>query len=226
MLKFALPYTLYSGIQYIPKQLDVFLVQYFFSTATVGIYNSAKTLFRVFDESINASFGLVYPPAVKLIASGDKKGLKDLMTKAVSFLLVFILIGVVLLESGLSHLIITFFIPKYAMAIGQFNVLLFAAIALPFTLLSTILIAEGKPWLMVLFVSISVTCSLITFYIVGSLASPNLIPLGIVVNASVNGFLCLIYSRKHYGFSYSFVFRAVGDSVNFAKSYINKRKSK
>jgi len=40
-----------------------------FSTSVVGIYYSAKTLFRFFEETANAAVSLVYPAAVRALES-------------------------------------------------------------------------------------------------------------------------------------------------------------
>ncbi|MFC2131837.1 lipopolysaccharide biosynthesis protein, partial [Bacteroidota bacterium] len=167
IMKFSLPWTIYSALNYLPKTLDLFVVQYFFQTEATGVYYSAKNLFRVFDETLNASYGLVYPAAVRQIEKNNTKGLNDLMTKSVSFLLFAFIIAVLILEFGLSEFIITSFLPaNYHSAVGQFNLLLIAALGMPFLMLYTVITAMGKPQIVMNFAAISVVCAILSLYIV------------------------------------------------------------
>ena len=57
----------------IMRHLDVYIVQYFFGTAIVGIFQSAKTLYRFFEALIDGISGLYYPALVRMHARGDRK---------------------------------------------------------------------------------------------------------------------------------------------------------
>jgi O-antigen/teichoic acid export membrane protein len=98
-----------NALHSLPKQLDSYLVSYFFGTSATGIYYSAKTLFRVFEETLAAVQGLIYPAAVRYVERNDKVGLKIVMTKAVSFLFFAFLFIVIILQLGLSEFMITKF---------------------------------------------------------------------------------------------------------------------
>ncbi|MDQ1264658.1 MAG: hypothetical protein QG559_1659 [Campylobacterota bacterium] len=73
LIKFGLPMALQSAFHSMPRQLDIYIIQALFSTGIVGIYSSAKSLYRFFDEASSAAYGLVYPTAVKLIESKNTK---------------------------------------------------------------------------------------------------------------------------------------------------------
>ncbi len=225
IVKFTLPWTIYSAVNYLPRTLDLYIVQYFFKTEATGVYYSAKNLFRVFDEVLNASFGLVYPSAVKQIENNNMNALNDLMTKAVSFLLLAFIFIVVVLELGFSEFIITSFLPaSYHGAIGQFNLLLIAAIGMPFLMLFSIITALGKPQVALYSALVSVFFSTATLYIVAVNGSTSLIPLGLIVYIFVNASIALIFMNRKYNFHFKSVFRAFSDTKYFIQSVIKKKK--
>ncbi|OGU11799.1 MAG: hypothetical protein A2X61_06005 [Ignavibacteria bacterium GWB2_35_12] len=218
LLSFGFPLMLTSAFNALPKQLDIYIVQFFFSTQVVGIYYSAKTLFRFFEETANAAISLVYPAAVRALESKNFKGLNDLMTKATSFIFISFLIIIIPLELGLSRLLIEWFLPvKYHLAVAHFNVLMFAALGLPFVILSTIINAAQKPYTVFLYVVISVILSFVTYYFVGLSGNQYLIPLGVIVYLLSLGILCFIYVNRNYNFKFIQIFRAVGDSYYYLK---------
>ncbi len=218
LLSFGFPLMLTSAFNALPKQLDIYMVQFFFSTSVVGIYYSAKTLFRFFEETANAAIALVYPAAVRALESKNYKGLNDLMTKATSFIFISFLIIIIPLELGLSRLFIEWFLPvKYHLAVDHFNVLMFAALGLPFVILSTIINAAQKPYTVFLYVVISVVLSFITYYFVGLSGNQYLIPVGVIVYLLSLGILCFIYVNRHYNFRVSQIFRAMEDSYYYLR---------
>jgi O-antigen/teichoic acid export membrane protein len=218
LLSFGFPLMLTSAFNALPKQLDIYIVQFFFSTSVVGIYYSAKTLFRFFEESANAAISLVYPAAVRALESKNYKGLNDMMTKATSFIFISFLIIIIPLELGLSRLLIEWFLPvKYHLAVDHFNVLMLAALGLPFVILSTIINAAQKPYTVLLYVIISVVLSFTTYYFVGLSGNQYLIPVGVIVYLLSLGILCFIYVNKHYDFRLKQLFRAVGDSYYYLR---------
>lgn len=222
-LKFSIPFTLSSTLFSVPKMLDVFLIQKFFSAAHVGVYQSAKTLFRVFDVSGDAAYGLIYPSAVKQIENNNKEGLLALITKSVSFMFAAFLFAVIVLELGLSEILITHLLPdKYNAAVGYFNLLLLAGLAIPFMTMSLVIYAEAKPTLVLVISIISVVFFGIAFYIVGQLQLENLIPLGLIIFNIIYGFLCFGYVIKKYKFPLKMIFRAFWDTTNFLKNKFGK----
>ncbi|MGA2297620.1 MAG: oligosaccharide flippase family protein [FCB group bacterium] len=223
MLAFDLPLLLNGSLNALPKQLDIYIVQYFFSTTVVGVYYSAKNLFRFFEESAGAALGLVYPAAVRQLEKKNHKGLNDLMTKSVSFLFVGFLFIIIILELGLSKVLITAFLPiKYHLAIGQFNLLIIASLGLPFVVLSSIINAAEKPLKVFQYVFVSLIFSMLTFYLIGISGKPNLIPLGYMVYLTILGFLCFYYVNRNFQFKIVQVFRAFIDTKNYFISKFKK----
>ncbi|MFA6571442.1 MAG: oligosaccharide flippase family protein [Bacteroidota bacterium] len=223
MLSFDLPLMFIGAINALPKQLDIYIIQYFFSTSVVGIYFSAKSLFRFFEESAGAALGLVYPAAVRQLEHKNYKGLNDLMTKSVSFLFVSFIIIVIILESGVSNFLITAFLPvKYHLAVGQFNLLILASVGLPFVVLSSIINAAEKPLKLFVFILTAFVFSVITFYLVGISGNQNLIPLGQIAYILILGSLCFLYIKRNFGFKISQLFRSVNDTYSYLKQRFSK----
>jgi O-antigen/teichoic acid export membrane protein len=219
LLKISVPLTLYNSINNMPKYLDIMLVQFFFSTATAGVYQFAKNLYKFFDEANNTAGSLIYATSFRLINIKDNKGLNDLITKAVSFVFIGFLVIVLFFESGFSRFIITTFLNlKYFNSISQLNLLIISAVFLPFTFLSAIITASGKPGIVLKYVVIGITGWFITFYIVGISGIPGLIPLAQIVYTLIYGILCFNYSMKHFGFRPLQIFRALGDTISFIKN--------
>ena len=221
MINFSIPFTLTAALTYIPKYLDVFIIQFSFrSTEIVGVYQAAKNLFRVFDEGINAANGLIYPAAVRNFEKKDYKALYDIVTKSVSFMLITYLGMIIILELGFSRLMIEWFLPSsYQNTIPQFNIMLIAAIFLPFTVLFYIALSSGNYWKLFRIAVISTLFSIFGFLLAGFLGNELLAPLGLIVYNLVNGLLLVLYVKNEIGLPIKFsdLFRAISDSLNFLK---------
>lgn len=220
MFKFTLPYFYYSVLHSVPKLLDSYILKAIgFRTETIGIYGAVKLLYRIFDEGASATYGLIYPVAVKLTAQNRIEELKQLMTKFVSFMLLLIVPTVILLNLGLTEFIVSFFDnAKYMAAVDMFNLMTWAAVSIPFVLLPLVITASGKPTIVLKYVSISVVVSLIGFIIAKFTGIDNLIPLGIIAYNYSLGILSFIYIKKHYGFPIKMIGRAFADTMGFIKS--------
>lgn len=220
---FGIPLMLQAGFHSLPKLLDIWIVQYFFSAGSVGIYGLAKNLYRIFDEAGNAAYGLIYPVAVRQIQKNNLDELKSLLTKSLSFMLLFMLVPVLLLELGFADLIIDTFLPgKYFEAIGQFKLLLIAAIGIPFVLMSLVITAFGKPQVVMLYSFVSVIVSLFFFILTGIWGRSDLIPLGIISYNIIFGALCWYYLKSKLNIPWRMVFRVIFDTWYFIKSKFNK----
>jgi O-antigen/teichoic acid export membrane protein len=223
ILKFSFSIAASGTLHNIPRQLDVLMIQTFFSSTVSGIYFSAKTLFRVFDEAVNAAYGMVYPASVKLFEQQDKKGFHDLMTKSVSFLILSFTISILILQFGLGSFVIKLFLPaKYYEAIGMFNILLIAGYTLPFFALASIISATGKPNKVMIIVAIGVVISFSVLAIVGFVGNEKLVPLGMITYSVTTGLLCYLYAYKHFDFKPSQIFRSFGDTAYYAKKLFIK----
>lgn len=227
LMSFGLPLTLQSSMHAFPKQLDIYLVQFFFSTAVVGIYSSAKSLFRVFDEAGQASYTLMYPAAVKHIKMGNRSELNDLITKAVSFMFVAFLAAIFLLEAGLAEMFIKWFLPvKYYDAIGMFNLMILAGLFIPMSMSIIIIMASGKPQNSLKIVTISVAMCFVAFLIAGFMNNPSLLPLGIIAYNAGLGIFGMLYVKKHWGFPVRQLFRAFSDTFGFLSKITGKYRRK
>ena len=212
VLNFSMPLLFTNALHSLPKQLDSYLVSFFFGTSATGIYFSAKTLFRVFEETLAAVQGLIYPASVRFLERGDRAGLKEIIIKAISVLVFAFLAIIIVLQLGLSEFLITKFLnSKFANAIGQFNLLSFAALGLPFMILTSLIVAERKPKILFRYVLVSVICFLVSFILVGMNQDPALIPLTYIVYSYALGISGICYFVKNYNYSFSDLFRVFAD---------------
>lgn len=223
LTNFGTPLVIYNSLHSMPKLLDVYVLQYFFSTSAIGIYSSAKALFRFFEEAINGAHGLVYPAAVRKAEQNNTKELNDLMTKSVSFIFIAFLFVVILLEFGFSKLIIESFLSSsYVNAIGQFNLMALSALALPFAILSSLIVATGKPRVVLKIVFVSLIASLLAFLLTGFIGEEAIVPLGYMVYIFVSGLLYFLYVNRNFDFKVVEILRAIGDSKHFIQNYFKK----
>lgn len=216
---FSLPVMGFSLFQSIPKQLDVLFLQYFFQSKIVGIYYSAKTLFRLFEEGINAGFSLVYPTAVRLISKQRQDELLSLLSKSVSFTFLIICFLFIILEIGGTKLFISFFLPeRYSQSIQFFNLMLWGALFMPFQLIATLIMAQGKPKIVTNFIIVSSLLVMVLLVFIGIFSLVNLIPLGIVIYYISFAILLYFYGRRNYGYSIYQLNRGVYDIINYLKT--------
>lgn len=218
MLKFSVPMSLYAAFHTLPRNLDTYIAKLFFPLSTVGIYNSAKTLYRLFEEANNATFSLIYPVAVRQMEFGNKKNVMDIMTKAISFMLIPIILIVIILQLGVSDWLITTFLPsKYHLAVGQFNLLMLGAIFLPLSVLTSIITASGKPAIVLKYVFSAAILSIAALVLIGLKGNSQFIPLGIVIYTVSLGIMCYFYIHKNMEMKFSYLFRFFRDTYNFLK---------
>lgn len=218
ILEFSIPYTFAGSLHLAPRQLDIYIIQYFFQTKIVGIYYLAKNLFRTFEEIINAATGLIYPAAVRQIAKNDYNSLFDMTTKSISYLLFFNLFCVIALNFGLTELFIKWFLPdKYYSAIPIFNLLSFVALGLPFTIFGSILIAFNKPKTTLKIMSFSFIFWFVSFLIIGFIKNSHLIPIPHIVYYLIFSISMYISTRKLININLKHVFRFIPDFLKFLK---------
>lgn len=215
---FGFPMFRISLFQSIPKQLDIIILQYFFQSKLVGIYYSGKTLFRLFEEVMHASYGLVYPTAVRLIAKDRRTELNSLIAKSISFTFLTMLLCFVFLEIGGGRLIIGFLLPqKYKDAIPLFNLMIVSTLFMPFQLFASVLIAEGHPNIIANQIFISAVVSVIVLAIIGVIDYFQLAPFGIILYYFVFAILVLRFSTRKYNFRFKDLFRGILDIWGFLK---------
>lgn len=223
ILKFSFPMMALSAVHTLPKQLDVLVIQYFFSTTVVGIYYSAKTLFRVFEETVNAAIGLVYPAAVRQLERQDYEAFNSLLTKSISFIFVSFLVIVIALELGLSKLLITTFLPeRYFLAIGQFNLLIIGALGLPFFIIASIITAMKKPHIIIIIYNISTMLSLSILVLIGLFKSELFVSLGLISFIIISSIQLCYYSKKYMNYQLKSIFIAIPNTFYYLKKLFSK----
>ena len=217
-LSFGLTVSQQSILHSIPKVYDLFIVSHFFGPVGAGIYQSAKTLFRAFDEATSAAHGLIYPVAVKLIAYKDNEGLRSMLTKAISMILIIFIFLIVVLNLGLTEWIINGFgLVKYVPAISIFNILIFAALCTPLVLITPVMNAMNYHKKVLKYVLISVVLSVLTFFIIGRYSSLEYMGLGLFVYNLVLGALAYVFIKDKIGMKFSDLFRGFSDIFNYFK---------
>lgn len=222
-IKFSLPMTLVSLCQSVPRNLDIYFIALTMganSTFMVGLYNSAKTLYRVIEEINSAAYSLMYPVAVKYVNLKDYASIRKIYIKAVSNLLLTYIFIIGLSYLGLIDLVIELILPeKYQMSIGIFKVMILAALPLPFVLLLVLSTAENNTKRVLNYVTISAILSIIAFLIAGYSNNIYMMPLGILVYNISLGVLSFNYFKKNIGFP----IRDVGLAIRDIKNFIVKR---
>lgn len=223
MILFSLPNTVNNFLHSIPKNMDVTILKYFFSTELVGVYGAARQLFRVFDEAINAVTPLLYSAYLKLRYSGDRKALNDLATKSTSFLLLGFSLAILAAYSGLSSWAITTFLPaRFAQAADYFNLLLLSGLFMPFMTIFSAIVAFGRMKKANSIIFVSVIGYVAAVAAIGNLGLEAWMPLSLVFYYLILGVLCLADARRSFDYSTSQIFRSIPDSIGFVRSFAAK----
>ncbi len=205
------------------RQLDVTVVQYFFGAATVGMYQSAKTLFRFFDEGFSAITSLVYPATMRLLHENRQTELTAMLSKMVSFSLAATLVVLLLTELNVAEYVISRLLsPKYAAAVGYFRLLAFAAPAMPFVALLPVMLGLGEMRRLLVFIITAVLAGLGGLVLVGLLRIPAFAPLGFVIYTATLGALVFGFVRSRLNFPLRLLWRAVPDTLDFL-GFIKKK---
>ena len=217
-VRFGVPLALATALNSTPKQLDILVIQAYFGSALVGVYSQGKNLYRVFEQAFDAATALLYPAAVRIRSQHRNDDMITLVTKAISVTLIPTILLVFILELGGSSIIPTLLGSKFAPVVVHFNVLIIAALGMPFLLMSSILQAYGHSLLVVRYSAVGMVISIGTLFAVGELGQPLLVGLALVVNAWVVGILCTIGVRRLVPFPWSAVWRSVGDFRGLVRS--------
>lgn len=216
---FSRKITLINLLNSFPKQIDAFIITIFFPLETVGLYAAAKNLFRLFDEAINALYGLLYPAGVKNILRGNIESLERILSKAVSFVFWgFIIISLILLSNIGSYLFNNLFPSSYSNSIYYFRILLISTPFLSFIAFYSILTAANKLRQVFYSVLISNICFFIATLSICNYQMQNLVPLGLIIYNIMLGSLGLFLGMKYYNFKLNMLLIAFVDSFIFIKS--------
>lgn len=224
-LKFTVPWTINSIFFALFKNLDIVIIALAIRSKEglliSGLYALAKNLFRVFEQLSEAAGNLIYPSTVKNI--DNPVAIKKIMTKGISFMFVFNLLVVIILQLGLAEFFIENLLPvKYNNAIIHFKFLIIGALFLPFTSLLGVLTALEEIKKVILIDFIAAVISLISLYLIVNYGYYDFVSFGLVINYFVIGLLSYLFIKAKIGFKINELFRAFSDTKNFLQTFKNK----
>ncbi len=220
IITFGLPQAGVSTTHNIVRQLDGFLLLYFFHDAgAVGVYNAAKTLFRVFEVIMDAVTSLVYPTTVRLVSEQRTMELTALLSKAISFTLLFSLIVIIILECGVTN-IITLLIPKFVGTALHLNILILAGLFMPISILGTVFMAYRRTSKLLVITVVSSVIALCVFLSMGCSRNIVFFSLGVVSYSVSLALLELYFVQSILPFSLSQLTRAIPDILVYLKKQI------
>jgi O-antigen/teichoic acid export membrane protein len=208
----------------IMRHLDVYIIQYFFGAAIVGIFQSAKTLYRFFEALIDGISGLYYPALVRMHARGDLQAEHAMTSKIISFTMFFMIGIVIILQLGMGEWLITMFLSeKYLMAYQHFSVLMLTSIILPMMITAIIYITRDHMKALLANAVISSIVGIIVSIIIGISGQSAYIALGTMSYTFSFSLIGILYAMKQGIFHPVDFFRAIPDTVNFIQVYLKKK---
>jgi O-antigen/teichoic acid export membrane protein len=193
---FSLPQALMMAMATSIRQLDIFLVQLFFSTRAAGIYNAAKMLYRVFETGADAAMWLLYPTAVQLLHQERRDALRALIAKALVLQCMIAIGAVAIAEFGGTALLVRFLGLRYQETAAIFNVMAFGALALPFLMLQSVQLALHRVEQLLKITAIGVAAALAAYLLAGIASALWLVGSGVVAYAVVVALLLVLAVRK------------------------------
>lgn len=202
----------------IPKQVDIFIIKLFFATEIIGLYAAAKSLYRLFDEAINAIYGLLYPTSVKYIQLKDYNSLNSLINKSISFIFwIFALVSIFII-SPLGDIILGWiFSSNYIQSLKYLKLMVIVTPFLSFISFYSIITAEGKLNYLfrgVLLANIGFFASLLTVCFTNAI---DFLPFGLITFFAIFGITALFYGITQYNYKLRSLFVAFPDTYNFVK---------
>jgi O-antigen/teichoic acid export membrane protein len=201
------------------RQLDILVVQFFFHDLSfLGMYYSAKTFFRVFETGLDALFSVIYPAAVRLLPAGKTQEFTTMVTKGISYVLLSYVALIAVLELGGTSILVSLLGGKYTHVGAQLNVMILAAVFLPFSALYAVLLAEHRNVLMLRHVLVATLAGLAVFVVCGTLQLQSLFPLGVVLYNAVLAALLYFSVRKGLNLRAGMFLRAIPDVYNFLRN--------
>jgi O-antigen/teichoic acid export membrane protein len=226
-MRFGADQTLISIIHNGVRQLDVYAVQFFFGVGVVGLYNSAKTLFRVCTDLTDAIAGILYPIATRLYAEYRLQELTTILTKALSFLMVGFACISIASWVGVTAWLLQWVLPAhYAGAIHHVVVLTWIAPLLPLTMLGGALSGIGQSRAVLRAVWWGGLCGTIVLLLIGLLHQNTLVPLGYGTYLAVQGILYFRAMCNHIPFRVVDLGRALPDTLHFMRQVMQKISSR
>ena len=202
----------------IMRQLDLYFVQFFFGATVVGIFQSAKTLFRFFESIINGISGLYYPALVRIHARNDKAAERAITSKIISFSMFAMICIVIALHLGIGEWMITTFLSeKYAHAYKHFALLMNSAIILPMTITAIVYIVHDAMNKLLFNAIVSCIVGIIISIFIGLSGHEQLVAFGTIAYTVTFSILGIRYAMSEGLFKPSDFFRAIPDTIAFVK---------
>lgn len=193
---FSLPQALMMAMATSIRQLDIFLVQLFFSTRAAGVYNAAKMLYRVFETGADAATWLLYPTAVQLLHQERRDALRALIAKALVLQCLVAIGAVAIAEFGGTALLVRFLGMRYQETAAIFNVMALGALALPFLMLQSVELALHRVEQLLIITTIGVAAALVGYLLAGIASALWLVGSGVVAYAVVVALLLVLAVRR------------------------------
>ncbi len=224
ILRFTLPQTVASALHTGLRQLDVYAVQYFFGVAVVGIYQAAKTFYRLFETIFDLISGLLYPAAVRLLSAGATEQLRVLVAKTMSVMLVGMGILVLILELGGAEWVLRpLLVSEYEGAISYFRLLALGGLGIPFAVLGSAILALGHSRRILAHIAIATALGVGTLVVVGLMGAVSMAPMGMVVYTLMLGLLNGSFIRAYFRLPWRELFRAVADVRGFLQGLFSQQ---
>lgn len=210
IIRFSFPQALMMILSTSIRQLDIFLVQAFFTTRAAGIYNAAKMLYRVFETGSDAVLWLTYPTAVRFLYEQRKATLGQLIAKALVVQWIIAFSAVLLLEVGITQFLVGVLGARYDQTAIVFNIMALGALFLPLTMAQAVLLALHRTGYLLVSTAVALVCATVMYSIIGILGELSLVGLGVVVYSAVIGFLLWLALRSEGIISTKMLLEEVG----------------
>ncbi len=207
------------------QNIDSIAVSAFTGAVGAAVYGAAKNVYRMFDVMRDTITLLVFPATSKYYARGDKTTVRNILEKAVGFLYLALIPGLVLLfilTPVLFHLI---FGHKFDDSIGVFRILVTGAIVLPIQMVFiTTMVGMGRVKEMFRFIASGLTINTAFTIILLPTIGITGAAMAFAVGNTLQATLAYRFIEKEIGFSPKFaLMQAWKDARNFLRARIKAK---
>jgi O-antigen/teichoic acid export membrane protein len=207
------------------QNIDSLAVSTFTGAVGAAIYGAAKNVYRMFDVMRDTITLLVFPATSKYYALGDRATVRKIIEKAVGFLYVALIPGLILLfifTPVLFHLI---FGHKFDDSIGVFRILVSGAIVLPIQMVFiTTMVGMGRVKEMFRFIASGLTINTVFTVVLLPLIGISGAAIAFVIGNALQASLAYRFIEKEIGFSPQFALtQAWKDGRNFVIHKMGKK---
>ena len=223
MVRFGIGQFGSAATMALQAQGDLLILGTLVGSATVGNYDVAKKFFRGFEGIRDAGALFIYPAVARLSAQGRLDELKTMVEKMIAFMGITIFPIVLLIWVGPIELIFSFvFKESFREAPALFRIMSLAALAIPFSMNSYVLLGMSK--VRKLF-TITFT-SVVFFFATALLLVPSIGVTGqaiaIVVTFWTLGVLAIFTVRKELPITMAGILSHWRDPLEFARSVMQR----